>query len=178
VKLRPARLGLAELLIAIGAVGLLVVLFAVTWYEVNPRFRDSLLALGETVSANGWNTFTWIGPLCLVVAVLGLLAVWLQVSRDSPTLPVVTVILLMPLSLLAILALLIRVLIDRPELQLVGGSMSTLVVRPGAYAGLLFAVVISAGCWLSLRRDGVASADSPAFIEVVPLEQSPPHSRA
>jgi hypothetical protein len=178
VRPRPARLALGELLLAAGALGLIVVLFAAPWYEVKPQFRDSLLALGETVSANGWNTFTWVGPLCLLAGVVGLLAVWLQLSRDSPALPVVTLIFLMPLSLLTLVVLVVRVLIDTPQLQLVSGSTSDLQTRPGAYVGLLFALVLSAGCWLSLRRDGVASADSPAFIETLPLEQSPPQSPA
>lgn len=173
MRIRPARLALGDLLIAVGALGLITDLFAAQWFEVRPQFRDALLALGEPTTANGWNTFTWIGPLCLLAGAAGLLAVWLQLTRDSPALPVIAVVLAAPLAALTLLALVIRVFLDVPGLQLPSGGGGALQARSGAYLGVAFALVLAVGCWLSLRRDSVAAADSPAFIETVALEPSP-----
>jgi len=130
LNLRPQRLGLAELLIATGAVGLIVILFAVQWYEVTPQFRD------------------------------------------SPALPVVAVVVLLPIAILTVLVLLVRVFIDTPDLQLANGASSALQTRPGAYAGFAFALVLAVGAWFSLRRDSVDAGDSPAAIELFPLESA------
>lgn len=171
---RPSRLALGDWLIAIGAVGLLVTLFGAQWYQAPARFRDSLLMQGHVVSANGWNTFTWIGPLCLIVSLLGCGAFALQLTRDSPALPTVTVILLAPFALLLVVVLIVREFVDRPGLQLASGAGGSLDTLGGAYVGLGFAALVLAGAWRFLRRDQVAAADSPALVETLPLGPASP----
>jgi hypothetical protein len=172
VTIRLSRLAVGDYLASAGGLVLLIVLFAMRWYEARPGVSNTLLLMGARVSANGWQTFTWIGPLCLIVGLLAVAAAWLQLMRDSPALPIVSVLVLTPLALLLVLALIVRVLISVPSVQLPGSAASTLARCAGAYVGLASAVVILIGAWLSLRRDGVDPGDSPALIETLPLGPS------
>lgn len=172
MTLRPARLSVADWLAAGGSVALLVVLFALPWYQVKPQFRDSLLELGARVSANGWQTFTWVGPLCLLVGVLGLLYVFFQATRRAPALPMVTATVMMPLSLLLVLSLLVRVFIAIPVLKLADGG-NAVEATTGAYAGFALSVLVAGAMWRSFRREGVYPGDAIVVIERLPLE--PPH---
>ena len=74
----------------------------------------------------------------------------------------------MPVSFVLVVVVAIRVLLDRPTVHLVqAGGANVIEARPGAYIGLVLSVVVFAGLYLSLRRDGVASDDSPAAIETL-----------
>jgi hypothetical protein len=169
MKPRRSRLALGDYLAGGGGLVLLIALFALQWYQVQPQIRGTLLLMGQGLSANGWQTFMWIGPLCLLVGLLALAMDWFQLTRDSPALAIVTTIVLAPLSLALTLALVIRVLIARPTVQLPAGAGGGLQTCAGAYIGLAAALAITAGAWLSLRRDGVDPGDAPAEIETLPL---------
>jgi hypothetical protein len=179
VSFRPERLRVPEWLIAIGAIALLVDLFAVSWFAYTPPFHAVAVMLGQQVSANGWQSFDVIGPLALVVGVVGIAIGWLQATRRSPALPVVVTTLLLPVAFALVVALLIRVLLDPPSVHLVqAGGANVIEARPGAYIGLLLSLVILAGTYASLRRDGIREADAPAEIETMrvgePRETSAP----
>jgi hypothetical protein len=170
---RPSRLAIGDYLAVAGALALLIVLFAFPWYQVQPRTASTLLLMGERLSANGWQTFTWIGPLCVLVALLALGAGWFQLTRASPALAIVTTIVLTPLALLLVVALVVRVLISTPSVQLPAGGGGALQTCTAAYIGLAAAILITAGAWLSLRRDGIDPGDSPADVETVQLSSPP-----
>lgn len=139
MSFRPARLRPPEWGLGVVSVALLVVLFALRWY------RDG----------NGWQSVTVLGPFTAVVAALGI-AIWvLQATQGAPALPVALVVVELALGLVLVLALVIRVLIDPPKL--------------GGYVGLALAVLVVVAAYASLRRDGVADADAPQWIETLPL---------
>ena len=167
MSVRPSRLRISDWLLGASSLALIVVLFGLDWYQVKPQFRSSLLVLGERVTANGWQVYTWIGPLCVIVAALGILYAVLQATRRAPALPVLTVIVLTPFSWLLSVALVVRVLLARPSLVLPGGQHSALQVCDGAYAGLGLALIITVCGWLSLRREGIDPHDSPLLIETL-----------
>jgi hypothetical protein len=175
VSLRPERLRVPEWLIAIGAIALLVDLFAVSWFAYKPPFHAIAVMLGQQVSANGWQSFDVIGPLALVVGVAGVAIGCLQAARRSPAVPVVLTTMLLPFSLALVVALLIRVLLDPPSVHLApAGGANVIEARPGAYVGLLLSAVILGATYASLRRDGIAEADGPA--EIVTISVGEPSS--
>jgi hypothetical protein len=175
VSFRAARLGLGDWLIGIGSVALLVDLFAVTWFSYKPEYRATAVMLGQRVSATGWQTFEVVGPLALVVCLVGTAIWWLAATRRSPALPVVLTTLLAPVALALAVLLAIRVLLDRPSVHLLqAGGANVVQARPGAYAALALSIVIFAGLYLSLRREAVAPDDSPAMIEVLSLDRPRP----
>jgi hypothetical protein len=168
MTVRTTRLGLGEWLLAAGSVLLLVDLFAVTWFAYKAPFRVTAVMLGQRISANGWQTFEVIGPFTLLVCLVGIAICLLCATRRSPAVPVVLTTLLMPVSFVLVVMIAIRVLLDQPTVHLAqAGGANVIEPRPGAYIGLALSLVIFAGLYLSLRRDGVASDDSPAVIETL-----------
>jgi hypothetical protein len=166
--LRTTRLTLAEWLLGAGSLLLLVDLFGLDWFGYSSRFRALAVMLGQSASANGWNSFTVLGPLTLVVGLAGLAAAYLTAARRSPALPVVITTLLLPVSFLQTVWVAIRVLLDGPSVHLVqAGGANVITTLPGAYLGLALSIVVFAGVYLSLRRDGVADDDAPAVIETL-----------
>jgi hypothetical protein len=168
---RPSRLALADYLIGGGSIVLLVSLFVLPWYEAPSQVRGALLLMGQGLNHTGFQTFMWTGLLCVLVGFLALAGCWFQLTRESPAVPIVTAIVLAPLSLLLTVALVVKVLIAVPSVQLPAGSGGGLETRYGAYIGLAAALAITVGAWRTLRRDGVDPADSPAHIETLPLTQ-------
>jgi hypothetical protein len=168
MRFRSTRLGLGERLLGVGSVLLVVDLFAVPWFAYRPQFHATAVMLGQRVSANGWQTFEVIGPLALLVCLVGI-AIWLlTATRRSPAVPVVLTTLLMPVSFVLALLVAIRVLVDRPTVHLAqAGGANVIEPRAGAYLGLALSLVIFAGLYLSLRREGMAREDSPATIETL-----------
>jgi hypothetical protein len=171
--LRTTRLTVAEWLLGAGSVLLLVDLFGLSWFAYSSRFHALAVMLGQSSSANGWNTFTVVGPLTLVVCVAGIAAAWLTAARPSPAIPVVIITLLLPVSFVQAVWVAIRVLLDGPSVHLVqAGGANVVSAQAGAYLGLALSVVVFAGVYLSMRRDGVAADDSPARIETLGVEDS------
>jgi hypothetical protein len=179
MSLRTGRLKRGEWLLGAGSTLLLIDFFAVSWFSYQPRVHAIIAALGQRVSANGWNTFTVLDPLTLVVCLVGIAILLLSAIRPSPALPVVLTTLLLPVSFIQAVLMLIRVLLDPPAVHLLQvGSSNAVQVRPGGYLGVALSVVIFAGVYLSLRRDAVAEEDSPAMIETISVQNSPGQVRA
>ena len=166
------RLSAADWLIGIGAAALLIDLFAVPWFAYRPQYQGIAIVLARHVSLNGWRAFMLVGPLTLLVSVAGAAVFWLQGTRRSPALPVAVTTLLAPVALVLLVALTVRVLFDQPNVPLSGGG-NALEARPGAYLALGLSIVICAGLYLSLRREGIATEDAPTDIETLDLQQSP-----
>ena len=132
--------------------------------------------LGQRVSANGWQTFEVVGPLTLVVCVAGIAVYWLAATRPSPALPVVVATLLVPVSLALVVVVAIRVLIDRPVCTCCRRAAPTCWRRgPVPTPASVLSLVVAAGAFLSLRREGVAPEDSPAVFETLRVEDSRAH---
>jgi hypothetical protein len=178
MSLRTTRLTLAEWLTGAGSVLLLVDLFRVSWFAYSPRFHASATMLGQASSANGWNTFTVLGPLTLVVCLAGIAIMWLTAARASPALPVVIATLLLPASFLQAIFVAIRVLLDTPSVHLIPGGANVIEAQPGAYVGLALSVLVFAGVYRSLRRDAVADEDSPTVAERLRAQDSRAESPA
>ena len=179
MSLRMTRLSAGEWLLGVSSVFLLVDLFGVSWFAYGSRFHAVAAMLGQSSSANGWNTFNVLGPLTLVVCMAGIATVLLAVARSSPALPVVINTLLLPVSFVLAVLVAVRVLIDAPSVRLIqAGGANVISAQPGAYVGLALTLALFAGAYLSMRRDAVAAEDSPIDIEHVSVVESRRESRA
>jgi hypothetical protein len=163
MDLDPSRLRRGELLVGAGAVVLLASMFLLKWYGLSGQPSPIGARLGSSTSVNGWHALTTIRWLELVTIVCGLWLVYLQASRRAPALPVSLSVIVTVLAFLTSLALLYRVLIDEP------GPDSLVEQKPGAFVGLLAAIVIVYGGFRSMRQEGIADKDAPAEIETVRL---------
>ena len=179
MSFRTTRLTFAEWLLGVGSLLLAVDLFATSWFGYRARFHAFAAMLGQNVSANGWDTFTVLGPLTLLVSIAGVAIWWLTATRSSPALPVVVATLLLPVSFVQTILVALRVFLDGPSVHLVqAGGANVIETRPGAYLGVALSIVTFAGVYVSLRRDGVAPEDSPATIQTLNVEESSSESHA
>jgi hypothetical protein len=169
---RLDRLRPAEWLIALAACALLVDLVAVPWYSLRDTFQNTSAEFGAATSATGLQAHHILGPLLLLCGALGLIAWLLQASSRAPSLPLVITVFTAMISFGVALAVLIRVVFDPPAVLLQGVSgVATTRTDVGAVVGVFLVWFLYAGCWWSLRTDGIAAADAPQRIERLSLTQ-------
>jgi hypothetical protein len=144
MDLDPARLRRGELLAGTGAVLLLVFLLAGKWWGRGGQART------------GWESLTIVRWLLVVTIVAALALVVAQITRRSPAIPVTLSMIVAVLGLISVLALIYRVLISPPAHE-----------QAGAFLGLLSAIGLAYGGYLSLREEGIARRDAPREIPVV-----------
>jgi hypothetical protein len=143
----PSRLRRGELLAGASAVLLAIFLAGGKWYGAGS---------GNGGSQTGWQALTDLRWLLLITIVAAVALVIFQATRRAPAIPVTMSLIVMLLGIVTVLALIYRVLIDPPPHQ-----------EAGAYLGLLSAIGIMVGGYLSLRQEGVAARDNIAEIPIV-----------
>ena len=151
----------------LGALALLVSLF-LDWFEqTEPVVRSidsgdaidaieiGVLLLGRT----GWGSLGWLALVPLVVTIaLALALVVATVAERTPALPLALGVMTVPWSLLAILAIVVR-LIAQP------GPNAEVTVRWPAYLGLAGALAILLGAWRALADERTNTAEARAQTE-------------
>jgi len=136
----PSRLRRGELLAAAGAVLLLVFLLAGKWAG----------------SRSGWEALPSLRWLLAVTIAAALGLVVVQATRRAPAVPVTMSLIVAVIGIITVLALIYRVLINPPAQQ-----------HAAAYLGLLSAIALAYGGYLSMREEGIARRDAPRDIPVV-----------
>jgi hypothetical protein len=132
------RLGGGELLAAVSAVGLLVVMF-LEWFGAR----------------SAWEALT-IGRILLVaVAVLALTLVVLTLTARPVAMAASAASITVGVTALAVLLLLYRIVVDEP------GPDAGADIGLGAYLGLLFVLGCGAGAWRALADE---RTDTPASL--------------
>ncbi len=144
MDLVPARLRRGELLAGVSGVLLLVFLLAGKWYRHGSQART------------GWEALPVLRWLLLVTIAAAFALVFTQAARRAPAVPVTLSLIVTVLGVISVLALVYRVLVSPPAHE-----------QAGAFLGLLSAIGLAYGGYLSLREEGVASQDAPREIPVV-----------
>ena len=136
----PSRLRRGELLAGAGAVLLLVFMLAGKWSGSRSGF--------SALPVERW--------LLVVTIALAFGLVITQVTRRAPAVPVTVSLFVALLGAVSVLALIYRVLVNPPAHQ-----------HLAAYLGLLSAIALTYGGYLSLREEGIARRDAPRDIPIV-----------
>jgi purine-cytosine permease-like protein len=134
------RLRAGEALAAAGGLALLVVMF-LGWY----RAQDA--------TVNAWEAFEVTDLLLALVAILGLGAAVATITQRGPALPVGLGVVTSALGLVVLLVLLYRIL-NEP------GPDDVVEVRPGAWLGVLAALLVVAGAWRSIADEAPRPGDT------------------
>ena len=143
----PARLRRGEMLAGASAVLLTIFMVGGKWYAGSGRTGGSL---------TGWQALTDLRWLLLVAILSAVGLVFTQASRRAPAVPVTMSLIVMLLGIVVVVALIYRVLINPAPHQ-----------QAGAYLGLLSALGIAVGGYLSLRQEGIARRDERRDIPIV-----------
>jgi hypothetical protein len=142
MDLKLARLRPGELVAGAGGVLLAVLMPGVHWY--GPK--------------TGWQVLTSARWLALVTIAAALLLVFTQATRPAPALPVTLSVIVFVLGLPTVAWLVYRVAISPAAHEHVG-----------SWLGLISACLIVVGAFVSMRQEGIAAADEPDDIPIVPL---------
>jgi len=150
--MRLGRVRPAEILAAAGGLGLAASLFVFDWYERS--VAESLPGTGPTEAVgvavrrlSGWEALTILRWLLLAAAIAGIASLVLQITQRSTGLPATFSVLVTWLGLIASLLLLYRI-VNQP------GPNDRVTVEPGAWVGLLTALMVAVGGWWSMRDEG------------------------
>ncbi len=142
-----ARLRRGEWLAGATAVLLAIFMVGGKWYG----------SAGQTGgSATGWQALTDLRWLLLVTIVAAVGLVLAQATRRAPAVPVTMSLVVMLLGIVSVVALIYRVLISPPPHE-----------ETAAYLGLLSALGVTVGGYVSLREEGIARRDAPTDIPIV-----------
>ncbi len=146
------RLRSGERLALAGAVGL-AVLLGLNWFLLSTP--DARVGQHES----GIRSLGWLATLVVLAAIVAALAmVFASVTQRAAALPVVGAVLTTFLGAFATLAILFRH-VFQPGLGVDAGDVDVEVLFP-AYLGLLMAVLITAGGWLSMADERTDTADA------------------
>lgn len=156
------RLRRGELIAAGGGIVLLVALFLLPWFEFGGAPGRLAANSRASASLDGWRSLTDIRWILLIAIVVSLALVLFTATRRSPAIPVTLSMLTCMLGGLSSLLVIYR-LIDHPGAA--SGAAPT-VARPGIYLGLIAAVAIAYGGYLSMRAESSPFGD-PASVETV-----------
>jgi hypothetical protein len=159
-----SRMRVGEWVAALGAVGLLIVMFF-DWFQVEVPAPESsgsgILSLVTVTgpSADAWSSLGWFMVVLLCVQIFGGAALsYMTVKRASPAWPVGAGALTWIVGSLIFLVLLVRVCIAQP------GSDAFVSVQAPAYLGLVFTLLIPLGGFLSLRDERTRSPEAQAYM--------------
>ncbi|MGZ6674687.1 MAG: hypothetical protein ACXVFM_20295 [Solirubrobacteraceae bacterium] len=165
-----SRLRAGEWTAACGAAALLVTLF-LPWFGIElPGPSGNLVNsfLAEAGGTSGWNTLGWL-VIVLALAAVGC-AAWLAIANATgrPVAQAVAASVLTALAgTLAVIVLALRVLVFQP------GPNDLVVLRYGAWLGLLAALVLAIGGWWAMKDERTDAPES-AYTPPEPRPAPPP----
>ena len=155
------RLRKGELIVGAGGIVLLASMFLLKWFGLSGAVASDAQRLGISTSVNGWHGLTTLRWFMLVTVALSFALVYYQATRRAPAVPVTLSVLVFVVTLITLIGLIYRVLINEP------GPNSLIDQKAGAYIGLIATLAITIGAFLSMREEGLAAADAPAEIPTI-----------
>jgi outer membrane biosynthesis protein TonB len=163
------RLRTGEIVAGIGGLALILIMFIFDWYGPAGFIQEQAAAGNVDISGlNAWKIFEFTDIVLFVVALVGVGLAVLTALEQSPALPVAGSVLTTAAGILGSVWLFYRIL-NQP------GPNDVIDVEIGAWLGLLATLAIAVGGWLSMREEGVATAQPPQFGQTRP---APPPSPA
>ncbi len=158
------RFRVGDWLVLVSALALLVLLF-LDWFSAGDAAGPGRAAL-ET---SGWSSLGWFAVALVVVTIaLALATVALLVAGSDDAVNLRPAVVLVVLAPLTFLVLAVRVLLFQPDLD-AGLANDAVCVALAGWLGLLAALVLAAGAWVSLHDE---RTDAPGR-EFTPPEPRP-----
>jgi hypothetical protein len=154
------RMRTGEWVAALGAAGLFASLF-LNWFSVDGQAAGWLAyaSVPDGVHLSGWGSLGWFMDLLLCIAIIGGASLsYMTVKRASPAWPIGAGVLTWTLGSVIFVVLAVRVA-TQPGLGL-GLSNTPVLIEAPAYLGLLCALLIPIGAFLSIRDERTDSSEA------------------
>ncbi len=140
------RLGRGEMIAAVCAVVLLLVMFIFSWFGIGGDLGAIAAAADVDTGANAWQSFGFIDIVLFITILVAIGLAVMKANAQSPNLPVAGSALVAGLGILSLLLLLYRV-IDTPY---------DADREIGIFLGLLLTAGIAYGGWEAMREEGTS----------------------
>ncbi len=175
------RVRTGELLAAIGAVGLSVLLAIGVWFEYSlllPR-GDSYITGSVGAGSLGWFALL----VTVIAAIAGLIYLVRVLTSPTTDRPMLQAPVAYATALLALLVVAVRMLIFTPDVTVSGGALRgertfPTEVAPGGWLGLLCLVLLVVGTWIAMaderKNTAAAKARTEALLGSIPVRPAPP----
>lgn len=146
----PRRLRPGDALAGLSGVAMIVFLF-LPWYGDEPTGSGS----GARGVLTGWQAFTAIDILLAIAAAMAIALAVLTLTQRAPALPVVFGVLTLVAGAVATIVVIVALIAQPGPNDMVG-------VRYGAYLGLVAALGILYGAFLSAHEEAPTWSEAPA----------------
>lgn len=166
MNLRRLRAG--EWIAALGGVALLGSLF-MAWYSV-PVPTEAAVSPAPRQTESAWEAFAVVDLLLAAVALFAISMVPITAAQRVPAVPLAQDALVAIAAKLALIVILIRIL---------WAPGDAIGVEPGAWIGVVDALVIVAGGWIAMRDERLSGPDRVTDLtgrpgpEATPVESLP-----
>ncbi|MCB0875868.1 MAG: hypothetical protein KDB46_06700 [Solirubrobacterales bacterium] len=153
------RLNQGEMIAAVSALLLLIVMFIFTWFSVDLGSNDLLSAAGVDTGANAWQAFDFIDIVLFVTILVAVGGALMSANAQSVNTPVAISAITTVLGILSVLLILYRI-IDPPGSGDIPDGFDISISRGiGVWLGLVLAGGIAYGGWRAMQEEGTSFGD-------------------
>jgi heme A synthase len=152
------RISQGEMIAAIAALLLLIVMFIFTWFSLDLGDTGNLLT-GVDTGVNAWQAFGFIDIVLFVTILVAVGGALIAANATSVNTPVAVSAITAGLGILSFLLILYRI-IDPPGSGDIPDAAGIGISRGiGVWLGLILAAAIAYGGWRAMEDEGISIAD-------------------
>jgi hypothetical protein len=153
------RLTQGEMIAAVSALLLLIVMFIFTWFSVDLGNNNLFEAAGVDTGVNAWQAFTWIDVILFVTILVAVGGALITANATSVNTPVAVSAITTGLGILSFLLVLYRI-IDPPGSGDIPDGFDIGISRGiGVWIGLILTGAITYGGWRAMEEEGASFSD-------------------
>ena len=153
------RLSQGEMIAAVSALLLLIVMFIFTWFSVDLGDNNLFEASGVDTGANAWQAFGFIDIVLFVTILVAIGGALIAANATSVNTPVTISAITTGLGILSVLLILYRI-IDPPGSGDIPDGFDIGISRGiGVWLGLILAAGIAYGGWRAMEEEGTSFGD-------------------
>jgi hypothetical protein len=154
------RIGQGEMVAAIAALLLLIVMFIFSWFSLDASGQgDVFLSAADTDTGfNAWESFGFIDIVLLVTILVAIGGALVTANATSVNTPVAVSAITAGLGILSFLLILFRI-IDTPSFGIPENEFVSVGRGIGVWIGLVLAGAIAYGGWRAMEDEGISLAD-------------------
>ena len=150
------RLNQGEMIAAISAVLLLLIMFIFSWFGIGGDLGDQASAAGVDTGFNAWQSFDFIDIILFITVLVAVGGALMTANAQSVNSPVAISAITAGLGILSVILILFRI-IDTPDFG--GdffGSGIDVSRKIGVFLGLIAAGGVAYGGWMAMQAEGTS----------------------
>jgi hypothetical protein len=153
------RIGPGEMVAAIAALLLLIVMFIFSWFSLDASGQGEVfLTAASDTGFNAWESFGFIDIVLFVTILVAIGGALVTANATSVNTPVAVSAITAGLGILSFLLILFRI-IDTPSFGIPENEFVSVGRGIGVWIGLVLAGAIAYGGWRAMEDEGISLAD-------------------